>query len=114
MNISFNSDFLFENINDERELKSTQPKKSENLNAIKTSQTHENKNVEISITTKLRILNKTIKCHVYNVKKHEKFMTWWKTIKWFYNDEKNSLNKDRKYAETSTKNRVIDNNIAKK
>jgi hypothetical protein len=78
--MNFDSNFLFENINDERELKFTQQEKNENskaknLNAIKTFQTHENENVEISIMTKLRILNKTIKCHVYDAKKHEKFMT---------------------------------------
>jgi hypothetical protein len=78
--MNFDSDSLFENINDERNLKSTQQEKNQNsktknLNAIKVSQTHENENVKISTTTKLRILNKTIKCHVYDAEKHEKFMT---------------------------------------
>jgi hypothetical protein len=67
--MNFDSDCLFEDINDERELKSTQQEESENSktkssNAVKASQTHENKNVKISTTTKLRILSKTIKCHV--------------------------------------------------
>jgi hypothetical protein len=99
--MNFNSDSLFEDINDERELKSTQQEESENSktknsNAVKAFQTHENENVEISITTKLRILNKTVKCHVYDAKKHEKFMTWWKTIKWFYNDEKKFVKQRQK------------------
>jgi hypothetical protein len=78
--MNFDSEFLFKDINDEQELKFTQQKKSENSktknsNAIRVFQTHENENVKISITTKLKILNKTIKCHVYDAKKHEKFMT---------------------------------------
>jgi hypothetical protein len=44
----------------------------------------------------LKILNKTIKCHVYDAEKHEKFMTWWKTIKWSYNDEKKFVKQKQK------------------
>jgi hypothetical protein len=78
--MNFDSNSLFEDINDERELEFTQQEKSENSktkssNAVRASQTHENENVEISITTKLRILSKTVKCHVYDAEKHEEFMT---------------------------------------
>jgi hypothetical protein len=77
--MNFNSDFLFKDINDKRELKSTQQEKSENSktknsNAIRASQIHENENVKILITTKLKILSKTVKCYVNDAEKHEKFM----------------------------------------
>jgi hypothetical protein len=44
----------------------------------------------------LRILSKTVKCHVYDAEKHEEFMTWWKTIKWSYNDEKKFVKQRQK------------------
>jgi hypothetical protein len=99
--MNFDSNSLFEDINDERELKSTQQKESENSktkssNAIRTFQTHENENVEISITTKLKILNKTIKCHVYDAKKHEKIYDMMK-------DDQMILQRREKTRQTKTK-----------
>jgi hypothetical protein len=77
---------LFEDINDERELKSTQKatkkknSKAKSSNEVRleeenASQTRKNEKEEILITTKLKIVNKFVKCYVYDAEKHEEFMT---------------------------------------
>jgi hypothetical protein len=93
MNLNFDS--LFEVINDERELESTQQKKKDktfvNVNSkekISSEKNLEKKSTarsnakdavheseeEISTITKLKILDKFVKCHVYEAEKHEEFM----------------------------------------
>jgi uncharacterized membrane protein YkgB len=46
----------------------------------------------------LKILNKFVKCHVYEAEKHEEFMTWWKTSKWFYNNEEKFIKQRQKIS----------------
>ncbi len=60
-------------------------------------QTHEIEE-EISVTTNLKILDKSVKCHVYEAEKHERFMTWWKTSKWFYNNEEKFIKQKQKIS----------------
>jgi hypothetical protein len=94
MNLNFDS--LFDVTNDERELESTQQEEKNktfiDVNSKEKNSSEENlekENIvrlnakdavheieeEISIITKLKILNKFVKCHVYEAEKHEEFMT---------------------------------------
>ncbi len=43
---------------------------------------------EVSSSTKLKSLNKTVNCYVLKSKKKTEFVAWWTTTKWSYNNEK--------------------------
>ncbi len=61
-------------------------------------------NVETSASfTKLKTLDKFVDCYVLKTKKKSKFIAWWTTIKWFYNNEEKSIRLRKKILWKSQK-----------
>jgi hypothetical protein len=60
--------------------------------------------VEVSSSLiKLKLVNKIEKCYVFETKNDKKFVAWWTTIKWSYNNKKKLIKIKQKIRRNSKK-----------
>jgi hypothetical protein len=81
----------------ENQKEKTQTEKSQEESSLKESEE------EVEDSTKLNILDKTVKCYVLETEKKSQFVIWWTTTKWSYNNEEKSIRLRKKIRWKSKK-----------
>jgi hypothetical protein len=67
---------------------------------------------KVSSFTKFKLLNCKLLC--IKIEKKKKFIAWWTTIKWFYNNEEKFIKLKKKLFENRRKKRFIKNIFTRK